>query len=115
MATPRQAAAVSKGIGIKEITTVTFEATDGRSIHPGDIIVADIKGQDIVGTFEGLDKDGYFNIKPVYTASETVRYRPSTIKSCYRLSSYELEIDKPQEVAAEAAEEAGAGALSPAS
>lgn len=102
MATAKQAAASSRGIGIREVTTITFKASDDQAIKDGDLIVAGIKGQDVVGRFGGLDNDGYFILEPVYTSHERKRYRPSSITECYKVSSFE--IDKAEEKVEEKAE-----------
>ena len=104
------------GIGIREVKEIRFTTSDGQPIKEGDMIVIGIKGQDVVCTFGGLDGNGYFQTRPIYTGSEVKKYRPGSVEACYLVKAFEIDKQQPQEeAAAEAGQEAAAPTLQPAS
>lgn len=103
------------GIGVKEIKDVEITTTDGKKIKRNDLIVICIKGQDIVCRFFELDKNSYFVTKPLVAGQEPIKYRISSIDLCYKVKSFETEIDeKAKEAGADAADHADQDTLAPA-
>lgn len=103
------------GIKVEEIRTVKINTTDGKVLKKGDLILIGIRGQDVVGIFDEIDKDGYFVIKPVVNSMKKLRYRPSSVTACFKVSSLELDVDDGLQGAAKAAAEgADADTMAPA-
>ena len=103
------------GIGVKEIKDVEITTTDGKKIKRNDIIVICIKGQDIVCRFLELDKNSYFVTKPLVAGQEPIKYRVSSIDLCYKVKTFDVEIDtKAKEAGADAADHADQNTLAPA-
>lgn len=103
------------GIGVKEIKNVEITTTDGKRIKRNDLIVICIKGQDIICRFLELDKNSYFVTKPMVAGQDPVKYRVSSIALCYKVKTFDVEIDeKAKEAGADAADHADQNALAPA-
>ena len=103
------------GIGVREIKNVEITTTDGKKIKRNDIIVICIKGQDIVCQFLELDKNSYFVTKPLVAGPEPIKYRVSSIDLCYKVKTFNVEIDeKAKEAGADAADHADQDTLAPA-
>lgn len=103
------------GITVEEVRAVKISTTDGKELKKGDLILIGIKGQDVVGTFQEMDKAGYFVIKPVVTSLEPLRYRPASVTACFKVSSLEVDVTEGLQGAAKvAAVEANADVLAPA-
>lgn len=103
------------GIGVREIKNVEITTTDGKKIKRDDLIVICIKGQDIVCRFLELDKNSYFVTKPLVAGQEPVKYRVTSIDLCYKVKTFDVEIDeKAKEAGADAADHADQDTLAPA-
>lgn len=103
------------GIKVEEIKTTRISTTDGKELKKGDLIMVGIKGQDVVGTFQEIDKAGYFVIKPVVTSLKPLKYRPASVTACFKVSSLEVDVDEGLQGAAKvAAVEANTDVLAPA-
>lgn len=76
------------GIEVTEVKSISVRTTDGVELKAGDAIVICIKGEDIVCEFVRMDGNNYFVTRPLVAGKHIVKYRPSSIEKCYRITSF---------------------------
>ena len=79
---------------VEEIKTTVIKTSDGKEIKSGDKVLLNIKGQDIICTFNEIDSMGYIVTMP-FTNTEPNRYRTRSIDACYKLIDFNLDAELP--------------------
>ena len=81
-------------VEVKRTVTEVAYTTDGFVLCPNDKVLIKVDKQYIVTNYMGLEK-GYF--ATVNCDGDKVKYRMSSIQSCYKISSIKLFGDEEEE------------------
>lgn len=82
------------GIQVEERTIVEVFTSDGQKLKTGDEIMIRVRSEDIICTFEGIDRT-YF-VTQTLDGSSINKYRFQSVKNCRKVSIGYLELTENQ-------------------